>query len=75
MKDKRKSFHLMSFLPSEEKIAAKELKNMISHFIICHKQALHFHGSIEPIPELFKKEKEMSGNTTRGKLNQRKKKI
>jgi hypothetical protein len=41
----------MSFFPLVKKVASYEFKYVISHFIICHKQAPEFYGSIEPIPE------------------------
>lgn len=41
----------MSLLPLEEEIASNELKNVISHLIICHEKAPQFHSSIEPIPK------------------------
>lgn len=41
----------MSLLPFEKEVASNELKNVISHLIICHEKAPQFHSSIEPIPK------------------------
>lgn len=46
-----KSAYLMSLLPFEKEVASDELKNVISHLIICHEKAPQLHSSIEPIPK------------------------
>lgn len=44
----------MSFFPLVKKVASYQFKYVISHFIICHKQAPKFYCSKEPIPETQK---------------------
>lgn len=45
-----KATYLMSFFPLAKKAATQQLINVISHFIICHKQAFKLYSSIQPIP-------------------------
>ena len=52
----------MSFFPLVKKVASYQFKYVISHFIICHKQAPKFYCSKEPITETQKINTSTSGN-------------